>query len=179
MATKKELMSLLLTDTELKNCDVANPDSFRNALRELQLSEFLIRNFVWSYVSNKVAGRPINLLERFYHIYQEAPRVFDICKEIVSNGILDSDIDELTSILKRSDYHRLLFESEMRHRIKNQEESEKHEDITEQEYNAILEDFVASEPVQQLMSDPVIAERMRKKYNSKVIQKWKDMEGKK
>lgn len=73
--TKKELAELVLEPEELKSIDYSLPQSWVNAYIALT-NQAPNMYYVWSYYSNKVAGEPVNLLERFYDSYNGAPEIF-------------------------------------------------------------------------------------------------------
>jgi hypothetical protein len=78
--TKQELMDLVLSETELRNCDPALPQPLFDKLREMGIEPY--GRFVMMYTDNSM-GTLVDLFERFYHMYQEAPKLLDASVEVL------------------------------------------------------------------------------------------------
>lgn len=75
--TKQELANLVLTEEERKNIDYALPQQFVNDIMNM-LNIDPRPFFIWSYDNEApLGGRPINLAERFYQIYNNAQNLWD------------------------------------------------------------------------------------------------------
>lgn len=75
--TKQELANLVLTEGERKNIDYALPQQFVDDIMNM-LNIDPRPFFVWSYDNEApLGGRPINLAERFYQIYNNAQNLWD------------------------------------------------------------------------------------------------------
>ena len=83
--TKGQLAGLVLTKEELTKIDFALPDMFvvdcKNLLN-IDPKPF----YVFSYMENKF-GKPVNLAELFYFMYQHVPDLVDAVRQLLIDAI--------------------------------------------------------------------------------------------
>jgi hypothetical protein len=80
--TKKELMDLVLSEYELRNCDTAIPQSTFDKLREMDIEPF--GRFIMIYFQN--GSRLFDLFERFYQMYSKSHKLLEAAEAVLRDA---------------------------------------------------------------------------------------------
>jgi len=177
---KRDLMNLVLSESEIKNADVAIPIGIRKDLEQLGVSDFIIRNFVKLYDKDKAFGVLVNLIERHYLIYKGAEQLYQYLKEI--ELYIDVPIEIKKLLLEIEMKKHMLLTDLVTEKDQGSDESgvplpgkALSEDISEMEYQAILLGKVEEMSAGELLRDPKIRAILSKELNSEIIEHWKEI----
>lgn len=81
---KGELMELVLLDEERRKTDSAIPYQWSNKVSELGIDEMW--RFCISYHNAGAGGKVVDLTQRFYEMFEMAPKLLKACRELIQQA---------------------------------------------------------------------------------------------